>query len=78
MMSWHGLFIAIPSVLATIFSYRASIQKNEENKNLTIYRIDQLEEKVSKHNQLVERTFKLEGQMEEVKNDLNEIKSKIK
>mgnify|MGYP003420080217 CR=1 FL=1 len=33
---------------------------------LTTYRITQLEEKVSKHNNLVERTYKLEGRMETV------------
>ena len=29
--------------------------------NLTNYRIEQLEEKVNKHNNLIERTFKIEG-----------------
>lgn len=31
---------------------------------LTSYRIGQLEEKVNKHNNLIERTYKLEEQME--------------
>lgn len=31
---------------------------------LTNYRIGQLEEKVNKHNNLIERTYKLEEQME--------------
>ena len=34
------------------------------NSKLTNYRIQQLEEKVSKHNNLVERTYKLEERME--------------
>lgn len=29
--------------------------------NLTNYRIEQLEEKVNKHNNLIERTFRIEG-----------------
>jgi hypothetical protein len=41
---------------------------------LTIYRIDQLEKKVEKHNNLVERTYKLEGRMTEAEHDLRDMK----
>ena len=33
---------------------------------LTSYRIEQLEKKVNEHNKVVERTYKLEGQMLDV------------
>ena len=42
---------------------------------LTQYRIAQLEEKVSRHNNLIERTFKLEGQMAEVQHDIKDLKA---
>ena len=42
---------------------------------LTQYRIKQLEDKVNKHNSIVERTYKLEGQMTEVQHDIRDIKS---
>lgn len=42
---------------------------------LTQYRIGQLEEKVSKHNNVVERTFVLEGQMTEVIHDIKDLKA---
>ncbi len=42
---------------------------------LTQYRIAQLEEKVSRHNNLIERTFKLEGQMQEVQHDIKDLKA---
>ena len=42
---------------------------------LTQYRLSQLEEKVSRHNNLVERTYVLEGQMAEVQHDIRDIKS---
>ena len=42
---------------------------------LTQYRIAQLEEKVSRHNNLLERTFKLEGQMAEVRHDIKDLKA---
>lgn len=47
---------------------------------LTIYRIEQLEKKVNLHNNLIERTFKLEKQesiLEEKINAINEHISRI-
>lgn len=41
---------------------------------LTQYRIQQLEEKVNKHNSVVERTFVLEGQMQEVIHEIKDLK----
>lgn len=43
---------------------------------LTEYRIKQLEQKVSKHNEVVERTFKLEGQVIELQHDVRDIKER--
>ena len=42
---------------------------------LTNYRLEQLEEKVSRHNNLIERTYVLEGQMTEVCHDIKELKA---
>lgn len=42
---------------------------------LTTYRIEQLEAKVAAHNSLVERTYKLEGQMTEVQHDIRDLKT---
>ena len=44
---------------------------------LTQYRLSQLEEKVSRHNNLVERTYVLEGQMTEVQHDIRDIKTNL-
>lgn len=41
---------------------------------LTQYRLAQLEEKVNKHNNLVERTYKLEGRMTEAEHDISELR----
>lgn len=43
---------------------------------LTQYRLGQLEEKVNKHNNLIERTFRLEGRMDEAEHDIRDLKSK--
>lgn len=42
---------------------------------LTQYRLSQLEEKVNKHNNLIERTFKLEGRMDEAEHDIRDLKA---
>lgn len=42
---------------------------------LTQYRLAQLEEKVNKHNNLVERTYALEGKVEECQHDIRDLKA---
>lgn len=41
---------------------------------LTTYRIEQLERKVEKHNSVVERTFKLEGEVRELQHEVLDLK----
>ena len=62
-----GICTAIPTVAATISS-------NKKSTALTVYRIEQLEKKVEKHNSVVERTYKLEGDIKNIKEDINELK----
>lgn len=57
-------------------SLLGSIIAQRRQTSLTLYRIDELEAKVSKHNNLVERTYKLEGRMQEAEHDIRDIKSK--
>ena len=42
---------------------------------LTNFRLEQLEEKVNKHNNLIERTYKLEGQVSECQHDIKDLKA---
>lgn len=42
---------------------------------LTNFRLQMLEEKVNKHNNLIERTFILEGQVAECRHDIKELKA---
>lgn len=48
-----GLCVAIPSIIATVAA-------NRKDNALVKYRIDQLDSKVNKHNNLIERMYKLE------------------
>lgn len=48
-----GLCVAIPSIIATVAA-------NRKDNALVKYRIDQLDNKVNKHNNLIERMYKIE------------------
>ena len=43
---------------------------------LTQYRLKKLEEKVDKHNSVIERTFRLEGRMDEAEHDIRDLKER--
>lgn len=58
-----GTFALLGSALGVIASAR-----------MTNYRIEQLEKKVEKHNNMVERTYKLEGRMNEAEHELKDLK----
>lgn len=42
---------------------------------LTNFRLSSLEEKVKKHNNIIERTYKLEGQVLEIQHDIKDLKN---
>lgn len=41
---------------------------------LVLYRIEQLEKKVEKHNNLIERTYQIESDIEVIKTEIKDIK----
>lgn len=47
---------------------------NRKSSALIAYRLEELEKKVDKHNHVVERTFKLEGQVTELQHDIRDLK----
>lgn len=51
-----GLCVAIPSILATVTA-------NKRNNDLVLYRINELDEKVHEHNNLIDRMYKLENRV---------------
>lgn len=70
-----GLCVAVPNLIATLVSNKNNKRQAEENKNLTLYRIDQLETKVDKHNSVMERTFIIEEKIKEMNEDIKELKA---
>ena len=51
-----GLCVAIPSIIATISS-------NKKNYDLVIFRINELDKRVSDHNSLIDRMYKVENRV---------------
>lgn len=65
------VIVALISLAGTIIGAFSGIIVSNK---LTNYRIERLEEKVNKHNNLIERTFKLEGRMNEAEHDIKDLK----
>lgn len=49
---------------------------NRKSSALIAYRIEQLERKQDAHNNLIERTYKLEGRMTEAEHDIRDLKAR--
>ena len=71
-MDLTSLAVAAMSLASTLAGTFGGILVSNR---LTTYRIEQLESKVAAHNSLVERTYKLEGQMTEVQHDIRDLKN---
>ena len=69
------------SIIVAVLSYMGNAQATkkaaEANRVLIEYRMQQLEEKVDKHNNLVERMYKVEGRMDEAEHDIRDLKGRI-
>ena len=65
------VLVAVLSLVGTLVGTLGGILVSNR---LVVYRIEQLEKKVEKHNSVVERTFKLEGEMKEVQHEVTDLK----
>lgn len=73
-MDWTTIVVALLSMAGTAATAAVSIKKAN---NLTLYRLEQLEEKVSKHNNLVERMYKVEERAKSNTHRLDEIVERL-
>lgn len=64
----------IVALISGVFTLVGTILGVVASAKMTNYRIEQLEKKVEKHNNVVERTYKLEGRMNEAEHDLKDLK----
>ena len=67
----ESVLVALLGMLGTVVGSLLGVLTSQK---LTIYRIQQLETKVEAHNKVVERTFKLEGQMKECQHEIADLK----
>ena len=67
----EAVFVALLGFAGTLLGSLFGILAAQK---LTQYRLGQLEDKVNKHNEVVERTFKLEGRMNEAEHDIQDLK----
>ena len=65
------VLVAVLSLVGTLAGTLGGILVSNK---LVNYRLQQLEAKVQAHNNLVERTFKLEGRMDEVQHEISDLK----
>ena len=67
----EAIFVALLGFAGTLLGSLFGVLAAQK---LTQYRLSQLEEKVNKHNNLIERTYKLEGRMDEAEHDIKDLK----
>lgn len=67
---WEAIITAVASLVGVYFANRKSAAVME-------LRMKMLEDKVSKHNQIVERMYIAEGKITELEHDVGEIKGRV-
>ena len=67
------IMVGLLSLLGTLVGTLGGILASNK---LTVYRIERLEDRVNKHNNLIERTYRLEGQMVEAQHDIKDLKAR--
>lgn len=67
----ESMIIGLLSLMGTLAgTFGGIITANK----LVTYRIERLEEKVNKHNNVIERVFRLEGRTTELEHDVKDLK----
>lgn len=67
----EAVLVAVISGICTLLGSLAGVLATS---TLTNYRLKKLEEQVNKHNMVIERTFRLEGRMNEVEHEVRDLK----
>lgn len=73
-MDWGAVAAA---AITAVLGFLGTYLSNRKQSILIAYRIEELEKKVNKHNNLIERMYKAEGQITELQHDVSEMKGKI-
>ena len=65
---------AITGLVTLIVCIVNNRSQQDKTRALLEYKLNELEKKVDKHNNVIERTFKLEGRMDEAEHDIRDLK----
>ena len=68
------LAAAISGVVTLVVCLITNHAQAEKTRALIDYRVSELEKKQDKHNNYIERTYKLEGQMVEIQHEIMDLK----
>lgn len=68
----EAILVAVISGVCTLLGSLGGMMATS---SLTAFRLKRLEEQVGKHNQVIERTFRLEGRMDEVEHEVRDLKA---
>jgi len=74
-MDWGSI---VPALITGLLSLAGVYFANRKSSALIEYRLKELEKKVDRHNQVVERTYQLEGRMNEAEHDIRDLKGATK
>ena len=66
----------IVALITAVFSFAGVYISNRKSQALVEYRLEQLEQKVDKHNNLVERMYRVEGKIEEATHEIEDLKKR--
>ena len=69
----EAVLVAVISGICTLLGSCGGVMASSR---LTQYRLAQLEKQVNRHNQVIERTFRLEGRMDEAEHDIRDLKNR--
>lgn len=68
--------VVLVAIISGVFTLIGSALGVLASAKMINYRLAQLEKQVEKHNNVVERTFKLEGRMNEAEHDIRDLKAR--
>lgn len=63
--------IVLVAIITGVFSLAGAFLGVLASAKLTNYRIQQLEQKVDKHNNVIERVYDLEGKVDKIQTEIN-------
>ena len=70
-MDWGAV---IAAAVTAVLGFLGTYLSNRKQTVLVAYRLEELEKKVDKHNSLVERMYKAEGQITELQHEVSALK----